>query len=255
MAATVTPLGRLVMESESIPWGAAVAPLAPPPFDAATPFRITTAPAPDGCPQVAPGRTIHLHMTGANVRGLCYLPDYPSSPAAARIAFVETCFHWAPILKRMTAAARLAFTIASAQKAIEAIGGTASELLARIYDIVEPRAIVGWEGVLGDEIPESAEDFAALVGSPADERRVTSALGVVHAAFSIGQEIAWVDLDDTFAVGALVVAVGLLAALGVAPPAAQPFLQFPLAAGYAGPEEREHLRHVLAAGRERGYRG
>ena len=39
--------------------------------------------------------------------------------------------------------ARLAFAIVSAQWALEAIGGATDEVLSRIYDIVEPRAISG----------------------------------------------------------------------------------------------------------------
>jgi len=61
-------------------------------------------------------------------------------------------------------------------------------------------------------------------------------------------------MHDDFGVGPLVAVVNELAALGIMPPPTAPFLRFPLASGYAGPDEREHLRHVMAAAREVGYR-
>jgi hypothetical protein len=163
------------MRNESIPWNAVAVALTPPPFNEDTPFRITTDASPDGCPQLARGQTVHLHMTGGNIRGgICHLPDYPTTKVGDRIPFVETCFQWAPTLKRMTAAARLAFAIVSTRRALDAIGGVADGLLTRIYDIVEPRAIYDWEGVCARVFDQIGDVARGWVESHPDRAPLTT---------------------------------------------------------------------------------
>jgi hypothetical protein len=260
MAAIVRTLGELVMNHESIPWTAAALPLAGPPFDENTPFRITTEHPPDVCPEIVPGRVIHLHLTGGNIRsGICHVVHLRSAKLTERVAFIERCFKWAPTLKRMTAAARLAYALVSARWALDAVGAAASasqRLVERLYDIVDPRAIFEWEGVLMSELPESARELAELVGArETDEPRLEHVLGILDAAFGVGRDIYWSDMHDDHGLAELVILLGELDALGIAPPDAEPFLRFPLAAGHPGLEEGRHLRQLIAAAGERSYRG